>query len=92
MTHSPDYLRDAMEFFKSNLPQDPAIRRVYHLPEGPVVHVFTVIDSPDRDLEDRVYSAEAKIIDQFPNVNYDFHLVRRGERTLPEGATLVFQR
>lgn len=65
------------ECFVEFLPKDTRIERVYWSFEGPVVRVWTIINTPDFLLEDPIYQAQLAFMDKFPELECDFSVIYR---------------
>lgn len=68
------------------------IRQVSHLPEVVAVcfrqedntmHVWTILESPERSVEHQVYAGEMKLMESFPEIVFDFHVIFLSDRDLP---------
>jgi hypothetical protein len=58
--------------------------------------VLTIVNERDADLRKSIYARERVILEEYPHLNFDFHIVARRNRDLnnivtPSG-TLVFKR
>lgn len=60
--------------------------------QGRSVSVWTVVDSFDRDVRDRIYSAERNLFQAFPEYKFDFRLIEGNEETSISEAKLVYSR
>jgi len=89
---------EAVKYFLSQLPLED-ILRVYTMNDANrrLLEIWTVIDKHNERLENRVYGLEAKTMDKFPNLPWDFHLIWEPEteweeRFVPENADRVYER
>jgi hypothetical protein len=84
------------EFFVELLPGDTRkrIERVYWTFEGPVLRIWSVIQSPDSQLEHPIYDAQLSFMDKFPELEFDFSVIYRFGKNLkdirPEGSAELF--
>lgn len=72
------------------------IERVFWRRAGGRIRVWTVIDTPDLEVENKIYDAQLELMDMLPDVHFDFSVIfRLGKphaEISPEGATLVLSR
>ncbi len=71
-------------YFVSLLPRDPRIERVYWLLDGTLLTVWTVIDVPDGEVQQAIYSAELRFMKGFPELDCDFTVLYRFGRSEEE--------
>ncbi len=67
---------------KKHLGTIPEVDAVILVKEGNTSHIWTILDSDDRAVENKVHEAEGKIIDEWAKPELDFHVVR-GVRPIP---------
>ena len=74
----------------------PEVEYIFLLEEDTAFGIWTIIDVLDRDVRRRIYEKEAMLIDAFPGIPFDFHVVARENRNVevvaPSGGTLIFSR
>lgn len=83
---------DKFFLFASNPLVHTFIRQVSHIPqvnaicsrqEDNVIHIWTIIEAPDKAVEHQVYAAEMKLMESFAEIAFDFHAIFRSGRDLP---------
>lgn len=68
----------------------PHVLKIFVSAQGRTVDVWTVVDSFDRDVRDKIYSAERTLFSYFPGYQFDFNVIEGDETTTITGAKLVF--
>ncbi len=52
--------------------------------EDSTMHVWTILESPERSVEHQVYAEEMKLMERFPEMIFDFHVIFQAGRDLSE--------
>lgn len=65
------------------------VLKVYASQQGREVSVWTVVDCFDREVRDKIYSAERNLFTYFPDYTFDFNLVEGDAETIISDAKLV---
>jgi len=63
--------------FLALLPNDPRIERVYWAFEQQILRIWTVVDTPDFQFEKKIYAAQLRFMDHFPELETDFCVIYR---------------
>ncbi len=63
--------------FASLLPGDPRVERVYWHFDGETFKVWTVIDTPDDQVEHPIYAAQVAFMEKFSDLDCDFVVIYR---------------
>ena len=50
---------------------------VFVTSEDGIIKVLTIVDDNRLDLRNRIYAREAAIIDEYPRIEFDFHILPR---------------
>lgn len=69
--------------FISQVSRIPQAIAVSSRQEDNTVHVWTIIEAPDKSAECQVYDAEMKLMENFPEGIFDFHTIFLSNRNLP---------
>jgi hypothetical protein len=67
----------------------PHVIKIYAAQEGRNVHVWTVVDSFEREVRDKIYSVERTLFTYFPGYKFDFNVIEGNETTTISQAKLV---
>src|SRR5205807_10310451 len=76
--------------FADTLGQLSHVRKVFALQNGCIVSVWTVVDSFDREVRDRIYAVERNLFSDFPGIQFDFNVIEGDETTTIPEAKLVY--
>lgn len=68
----------------------PHVVKIFVTQDARTVHVWTVVKSFERDVRDKIYSAERTIFSYFPGYKFDFNVIEGNEETTISEAKLVF--
>ena len=68
----------------------PHVLKVFASQQGRTVYVWTVVDSFDREVRNRIYSEERNLFASFPGYKFDFNVVEGNQTTMISEAKLVF--
>ena len=64
--------------------------------EDNVIHVWTIIEAPDKVLENQIYAEEMKLMEHFPDILFDFHVIYLSGTdlsvVLPTDSEIVYMR
>ena len=85
---SPGQAIDSFAF--ADLGRLPHVRKIFALQNGCVVSVWTVVDSFDREVRDRIYAVERNLFSDFPSIQFDFNVIEGDETTTIPEAKLVY--
>ena len=89
-------LDSLINVFVSRVPRAREVESVFCKTENARIRVWTVIDEPNRQIENQIYDAQFDLMDKFPEISFDFVVIfRQGkapESVRPEGAIRVFPR
>lgn len=82
--------------FVASVSELPEVERVFWKVEDNWIRVWTIIDQPNREAENKIYDAQLDLMDKFPEKSFDFVVIfRQGkmpEEVHPEGAIPGFSR
>jgi hypothetical protein len=81
---------DIEALIKKHFADLKGIEDIYTVQEGPVTHVWTVLCSDARSVEDAVFEREGRLLDDVGKHPLDFHTVLKGGRPL-EGKPLFLR-
>ena len=62
----------------------PAVERVHVFQCGELLNVFTIVEDDDESAFDQIYDRERSIIRQFRDFHFDFNVIARRGRSIPE--------
>jgi hypothetical protein len=62
----------------------PAVERVHVFQRGELLNVFTIVEDDDESAFDLIYDRERSIIRQFRDFHFDFNVIARRGRSIPE--------
>ena len=62
----------------------PAVERVHVFQQGGLLNVFTIMENDDEGAFDAIYDQERSIIRQFSDFHFDFNVIARRGRAIPE--------
>lgn len=68
----------------------PHVVKIFVAQDAWTVHVWTIVKSFERNVRDKIYSAERTIFSHFPGYKFDFNVVEGDEKTTIAEAKLVF--
>lgn len=74
----------AVDFFARIVKKEAAVEAVYWRNDGDLLRAWSVLDDYNRQVEDRVYQAEAETLDQYPDVRLSFRVLYRHGRKLTD--------
>jgi hypothetical protein len=64
--------------------------------EDSTMHVWTILKSPERLVEHQVYAEEMKLMERFPEIIFDFHVIFQAGRDLsailPSDSEIIYTR
>ena len=64
--------------------------------EDSTMHVWTILESPERSVEHQVYAEEMKLMERFPEIIFDFHVIFQAGRDLsailPSDSEIIYTR
>ena len=86
---------EVYDLFVGKVRQVPQVSYVYVLPEGQLIHIWTIVDNFDPDICDPIYDIEMEIMYGFPTLEFDFNILGQlGEidSVVPTGAIQIFKR
>lgn len=82
--------------FTADVSELPDVERIFWKVEDNWIRVWTIINQPNREVENKIYDAQLDLMDKFPEKFFDFVVIfRQGkmpEEIHPEGAIPVFSR
>ena len=67
---------DLEALIKKHFADLKGVEGVYTIKEGAVVHVWTVVCSDSRSVDDAVYEREGRLLDEVGMRGLDFHIAR----------------
>ena len=59
----------------------PHVVKIFVAQDARTVHVWTVVKSFEREVRDKIYSAERTIFSYFPGYKFDFNVIEGDENT-----------
>ena len=68
----------------------PHVIKIFASQNGRAVRVWTVVDSFERKVRDRIYAAERNLFTFFPDYKFDFHVIEGDHATTLSDAKLVY--
>lgn len=68
----------------------PHVVKIFVAQDAHTIHVWTVVKSFEREVRDRIYSAERSVFSYFPGYKFDFNVIEGDENTTISEAKLVF--
>lgn len=75
---------EAVSAFASSVSGIEGVEGVLFVEAADNVRVWTIMDEPDRDTEDRVYAAEAAALDGNPDLLFDFRIIFRHAKPIED--------
>jgi hypothetical protein len=60
------------------------VEGIYLIPHGETLTVFTIIDNDDEETYDLIYEKERSLIHNFAGIHFDFNVIARRGRSIPE--------
>ena len=88
---------DSLEsFIVKNISRIPEVEYILLLSTDNYYEIWTVINELDREVRDRIYDIEYNILEQFPDLYFDFHVVCRNNGSIkhifPTKAIIFYRR
>lgn len=68
----------------------PHVIKIFASQQGPVIYVWTIVDSFDRVVRDRIYTMERSVFANFPGIKFDFTVIEGDATATISDAKLVF--
>lgn len=86
LVHSQTKAEEVVRAFASSVSNIEGVERVLFVEAADKVRVWTIMDEPERDTEDRIYAAEAETLKDNPDLLFDFRILfRQGKPLIPPG-------
>jgi hypothetical protein len=70
----------------------PSVETIFANQHGDFVSVWTVVSDFSRDIRNKVYDAEAALMDMHPDMKFDFHVVKASETFQVPNMTVAYAR
>ena len=70
----------------------PSVQTIFANQHGDFVSVWTVVSDFSRDVRDKVYDAEAALMNVHPDMKFDFHVVAASENFQIPNMTVAYVR
>jgi hypothetical protein len=70
----------------------PSVETIFANQHGDFVSVWTVVSDFSRDVRNKVYDAEAALMDIHPDMKFDFHVVKASETFQIPNMTVAYAR
>nr|MDO8081864.1 hypothetical protein [Candidatus Freyarchaeota archaeon] len=85
----------ALNFFTELVSNIPEVEEVYVTTHNEILDIWTVISNNERSTERKVFEAEGKLLETFPDLRFDFLVIPKYPelyQNLPSGSERIYNK